>query len=102
MALWSGVEFVLYRKKVLEQVASERQRRLKSEQQIALERQKRAEDEKQKALFETKQLKRELGKREQEISQLIAQRESILAKSVEIQGKTQQEAQQLEDENRSN
>ena len=98
VALWSGVEFVLYRKKVLEQVASERQRRLESEQQIALDRQKRAEVEKQKALFETEQLKRELGKREQEISQLIGQRESILAKSVEIQEKTQQQAQQLEDE----
>lgn len=98
VALWSGVEFVLYRKKVLEQVATERQKRLKSEQQIALDRQQKAEAEKQKALFETEQLKSELEKREQEISQLIIQRESILAKSVEVQGKTQLQAQQLEDE----
>ena len=105
IAFWGGIEFVLYRKKILEQIAKERQRRLEIEHQISYERQKRVEKEKErlkkekeKALFEAETLKDKLTKSEQKISTLISQRQKVLSESEELQKRTQQEARQLKSE----
>lgn len=98
IALWGAIEFYLYRKKVFEQIAQERQRRLEIERQIASEKQERVEKEKQQALIEAERLRQELTKREEEISTLITQREKVLAKSEIIQYQAQQQARHLEDE----
>ena len=105
IALWGGIEFVLYRKKILEQIAKERQRRLEIEHQISHERQERVEQEKErlekekeKALFEAETLKDKLIESEQKISTLITQREKVLSESEALQERTHQQALQLESE----
>ena len=105
IALWGGIEFVLYRKKILEQIAKERQRRLEIEHQIGRERQERVEQEKErlkqekeKALFEAETLKEKLIESDRKISTLITQREKVLSESEALQKRTQQQALQLESE----
>ena len=98
IALWGSTEFVLYRKKILEQIAKERQKRWEIENQIAQERQERVEKEKHKALFEAETLKDKLIESEQKISTLITQRKKVLSESETLQKRTQQQAQQLESE----
>ena len=73
LATSAGIELILYRRRVHERV-------------------------KEQALFEANKLRQKLTKTEQEVSALIIQKELILTESENLQRKTQENAQKLEDE----